>query len=294
MEALGPLIGENLGIERAPIEVAARRACAQRHGSATPVDFEIEDVVPFGIESGEPARLIGIFHPAGSELTISSDAPRASRFRDRVRGCKAGFTTALRLGRLSYDDAAAAGAPRAATGDRAHSSVRRRRARLGLIALLLALAALACCRRPRACPGWMTARVPRSAALGWFLGVWVVMMAAMMFPSVAPTVGSSTPAWAGERGRRSRSAPESSPPATCATWTAAGLGRLRRSFALGRALLGGALSWDGAGRWGRRRPCLVLGRGLRADAPEGRLPVEGPQSPRRSCWRPGARAGPVP
>ena len=24
--------------------------------------------------------------------------------------------------------------------------------------------------------------------LGWFLGVWVVMMAAMMFPSVAPTV----------------------------------------------------------------------------------------------------------
>ena len=23
---------------------------------------------------------------------------------------------------------------------------------------------------------------------GWFLGVWVVMMAAMMFPSVAPTV----------------------------------------------------------------------------------------------------------
>jgi hypothetical protein len=25
-------------------------------------------------------------------------------------------------------------------------------------------------------------------ALGWFLGVWVVMMAAMMFPSVSPTV----------------------------------------------------------------------------------------------------------
>src|SRR5687767_100442 len=25
-------------------------------------------------------------------------------------------------------------------------------------------------------------------ALGWFLGVWVVMMAAMMFPSVAPTI----------------------------------------------------------------------------------------------------------
>jgi hypothetical protein len=35
------------------------------------VDFEIEDVLPFGVETGEPARITGIFHPAGSELTIS-------------------------------------------------------------------------------------------------------------------------------------------------------------------------------------------------------------------------------
>jgi hypothetical protein len=27
--------------------------------------------VPFGVESGQPARLSGIFHPAGSELTIA-------------------------------------------------------------------------------------------------------------------------------------------------------------------------------------------------------------------------------
>jgi hypothetical protein len=70
MEALGPLIGENLGVERAPIEV---REDGLRHsvriGEA--VDFEIEDVVPFGVESGEPARLTGIFHPTGSELTIA-------------------------------------------------------------------------------------------------------------------------------------------------------------------------------------------------------------------------------
>jgi hypothetical protein len=70
MEALGPLIGENLGIERAPIDV---REDGLRHsikiGDA--VDFEIEDVVPFGVESGEPARLVGIFHPAGSELTVA-------------------------------------------------------------------------------------------------------------------------------------------------------------------------------------------------------------------------------
>jgi hypothetical protein len=70
MEALGPLVGENLGVERAPIEV---REDGLRHsvkiGDA--VDFEVEDVVPFGVESGEPARLSGVFHPVGSELTIS-------------------------------------------------------------------------------------------------------------------------------------------------------------------------------------------------------------------------------
>jgi hypothetical protein len=70
MAALGPLIGENLGVQRAPIEV---RNDGLRHsvriGDA--VDVEIEDIVPFGVESGEPARLTGIFHPVGSELTIA-------------------------------------------------------------------------------------------------------------------------------------------------------------------------------------------------------------------------------
>ena len=34
-------------------------------------DFEIEDIVPFGIETGEPVRLQGMFHPAGSTLTVA-------------------------------------------------------------------------------------------------------------------------------------------------------------------------------------------------------------------------------
>ena len=70
MAGLAPLIGENLGVERAPIEVhedGLRHSV--RIGDA--IDFEIEDIVPFGVESGEPARLVGIFHPAGSELTIA-------------------------------------------------------------------------------------------------------------------------------------------------------------------------------------------------------------------------------
>jgi hypothetical protein len=70
MEALGPLVGENLGVERAPIEVREEGLHhSVRIGDA--VDFEIEDVVPFGAQTGEPARLTGIFHPAGSELTIA-------------------------------------------------------------------------------------------------------------------------------------------------------------------------------------------------------------------------------
>ena len=56
------------------------------------VDFEIEDVVPFGVETGEPVKLTGIFHPAGSELTVS----QATRSKINAFGiqyeAKAGFS----------------------------------------------------------------------------------------------------------------------------------------------------------------------------------------------------------
>src|ERR1700751_4521523 len=68
MAALGPLVGENLGVERAPITVQEDGLHhSVQIGDA--VDFEIEDVVPFGSQTAEPARLTGIFHPAGWELT---------------------------------------------------------------------------------------------------------------------------------------------------------------------------------------------------------------------------------
>jgi hypothetical protein len=70
MAMLSPLIGESLGVERAPIEVSddgLRHSV--RIGDA--VDFEVEDIVPFGIETGEPVRITGMFHPAGSELTVA-------------------------------------------------------------------------------------------------------------------------------------------------------------------------------------------------------------------------------
>jgi hypothetical protein len=76
MEALAPLVGEMLGVERATFEISED---GLRHsvkiGDA--IDFEIEDIVPFGVETGKPARLVGIFHPAGSELN-AAEATRSN------------------------------------------------------------------------------------------------------------------------------------------------------------------------------------------------------------------------
>jgi hypothetical protein len=70
MGALGPLVGEVLGVQRAPIEVVHD---GLRHsvkvGDA--IDFEVEEIVPFGVDTGEPVRLTGVFHPVGSELTAA-------------------------------------------------------------------------------------------------------------------------------------------------------------------------------------------------------------------------------
>jgi hypothetical protein len=70
MEALGPLVGENLGVERAAIEVKEDGLMhSVKVGDL--VDLEIEDVVPFGVETGKPAKITGIFHPVSDELTVS-------------------------------------------------------------------------------------------------------------------------------------------------------------------------------------------------------------------------------
>ena len=76
MAGLTPLIGESLGVERAAIEFREDGLThSVKIGDA--IEFAIEDVVSFGVETGKPARLSGIFHPAGSELTIAK-ATRSS------------------------------------------------------------------------------------------------------------------------------------------------------------------------------------------------------------------------
>jgi hypothetical protein len=70
MEAVTPLVGEILGVERAPIEVKEEGlAHSIKIGEA--IDFEIEDIVPFGVETGEPIRLVGVFHPVSSEFNAA-------------------------------------------------------------------------------------------------------------------------------------------------------------------------------------------------------------------------------
>jgi predicted metal-binding membrane protein len=118
------------------------------------------------------------------------------------------------------------------------------RARLGLVALLFALAALA---------WWFTVGRMRGmddgpgtalGTLGWFVGVWVVMMAAMMFPSVSPTVAL----YARLSRSRTRVAPLVFVSGYLLVWTAAGLLAFGVSDA-GGGLVGDELSWNKGGRW---------------------------------------------
>jgi predicted metal-binding membrane protein len=118
------------------------------------------------------------------------------------------------------------------------------RTRLGLIALLFGLAAVG---------WWVTADEMQGmdggpwtelGTLAWFVGVWIVMMAAMMFPSVAPTVALYS------RMTKSRSpvAPLLFTSGYLAAWTSIGVLAFAVATAAGR-ISGDLLAWDRAGRW---------------------------------------------
>jgi hypothetical protein len=73
MAALAPLIGEVLGSERMNIEYEDD-GLHHRVRAGDGIDIEVKDVVPFGVEDGQPAQLTNVFHPAGSTLTIAKSA----------------------------------------------------------------------------------------------------------------------------------------------------------------------------------------------------------------------------
>ena len=118
------------------------------------------------------------------------------------------------------------------------------RTRLGLIALLLVLAAIGWWWTAGEMQGMDGGPWTELGTLSWFVGVWIVMMAAMMFPSVAPTVALYSTM------TRSRSpvAPLLFTSGYLLAWTSVGVFAFTAATALGR-IPGDPLAWDRAGRW---------------------------------------------
>jgi predicted metal-binding membrane protein len=115
--------------------------------------------------------------------------------------------------------------------------------RLGLVAALFVVAGIGWVWTAHAMRGMDAGPWTSLGSLGWFLGVWVVMMAAMMFPSVAPTVAL----YARVTKKRSPLRPWLFAGGYLLTWAAAGL----VAYAVGVAattLLGDTLAWHRAGR----------------------------------------------
>ena len=97
MAALAPLVGEMLGVERAAIEIGhdgLRHSV--RVGDA--IDFEVEDIVPFGVETARPIRFDGMFHPVGSNLTMAE----ARRSRIDAFGIRYGGRTGLSTSEFAW------------------------------------------------------------------------------------------------------------------------------------------------------------------------------------------------
>jgi predicted metal-binding membrane protein len=116
------------------------------------------------------------------------------------------------------------------------------RGELLLAALLLALGGLAWAITADRMIGMDGGPGTDPGALGFFIVVWVVMMAAMMFPSVLPMVVVY------DRVSRRRGATPFFVAGYLLTWTAAGLGAYGL-FVAGRAIAGDELAWDRAGRY---------------------------------------------
>jgi predicted metal-binding membrane protein len=130
----------------------------------------------------------------------------------------------------------------AAVGGRARPAVSARRVHWGLVASLLVLAGVGWWWTARAMQGMDNGPWTGLGSFGWFVVVWVVMMAAMMFPSVAPTV-----ALYARMSTTSRLLPAVFTAGYLLTWAAAGAVAFLIGE-VGRHLAGDTLAWGNAGR----------------------------------------------
>jgi predicted metal-binding membrane protein len=117
------------------------------------------------------------------------------------------------------------------------------RVRLGLVLALFGLATAGWFWTVRQMRGMDDGPWTNLGTFGWFLGVWIVMMAAMMFPSIAPTVAL----YARMTRERLPLAPVAFTAGYLVTWAGAGIAAWAIAIGTNR-LAGDVLAWDHAGR----------------------------------------------
>jgi predicted metal-binding membrane protein len=117
------------------------------------------------------------------------------------------------------------------------------RAELGIVAVLLGAAGLAWWSTTERMAGMNAGPGTDLGALGWFTGVWAVMMAAMMLPSFAPTAAVYAALVRREPSRVLLFAG-----GYLLVWSVAGVAAYGL-FEFGKSLFAGALAWHVGGRW---------------------------------------------
>jgi predicted metal-binding membrane protein len=116
--------------------------------------------------------------------------------------------------------------------------------RLGLVAALFGVAALGWWWTGARMRGMDNGPWTGLGSFGWFLGVWIVMMTAMMFPSVSPTVAL----YSKMTRQRSPLLPLSFAAGYLLVWAAAGVAAFAIAVAL-NSVSGDLFAWEHAGRW---------------------------------------------
>ena len=118
------------------------------------------------------------------------------------------------------------------------------RAQLGVVVVLFGLAAVAWWSTVDTMSGMDAGPGTDLGAFGWFIGVWTVMMAAMMLPSFAPAAA----VYAQLSSRPGRVLWLLFACGYLLVWSAAGVVAYGL-FELGKSLLAGGLAWHSSGRW---------------------------------------------
>ncbi len=273
MAALGPLIGENLGVQRAPIEVRDDGVQHSVRIGDQPVSMSRTSCPSVSRPVSPHESPASSIQPARNSVSLRRNRPTSA--------CSASNTKASRVSAPRSSPGPPDGVTASAEGLR--SVYAAARTRLGLIAVLFVLAVLAWWFTVDRMRGMDAGPGTELGTLAWFLGIWLVMMAAMMFPSVAPTVAlystmtkTRQPGCAaGVCGRVSADVDGGRPAGL--RFVRTGPSPLRRRIVLGsRGPLG--VRWRPRGR-----------RGVRTDAAEDRVSTALPQPtrfPPRS-WRDG-------